>query len=181
MTTYVALLRAVNVGGTGKLAMANLRSLCEGLGFEQVQTYIASGNVVFSSKGAAGRVQAALAEKLQAHAGKPVGVLVRTAAEMAAVVAANPFPTADPKHTSVYFLDERPPTQSLEGATGRTDEEMQIGDREIYIWYPQGMGQSKLKLPVAQQGTARNMNTVAALAGLAAGETRTTARGKRGT
>src|SRR5262245_38232826 len=81
---YVALLRAINVGGTGKLPMADLKAMCEEAGFAHVATYIASGNVVFESSAPEAKVKAALEKRLQGYAGKPVGVVVRTAAEMAA-------------------------------------------------------------------------------------------------
>ncbi len=168
MTAYVALLRAVNVGGTGKLPMSDLKAMCETAGFEQVQTYIASGNVVFTSKETTKKVQARLEAALAAYAGKPVGVLVRTAAEMAAVLAANPFAGRDPSRTVAIFLDAPVPTSALKAATGLAEEEMQIGKREIYIHYPSGQGQSRLKIPAANAGTARNMNTVAKLAEMAA-------------
>ena len=96
MAAFVALLRAVNVGGTGKLPMTDLKAICEKLGFTKVQTYIASGNVVFESKASEATVKAALEKRLHAYASKPIGVVVRTAAEMAAVVKANPFAKASP-------------------------------------------------------------------------------------
>src|SRR6185312_8700991 len=86
MTRYVVLLRAVNVGGTGKLPMSELRAICCEAGFARVETYIASGNVVFESKAAPSRVKAELESRLHAFVGKPVGVLVRTAPEMQAVL-----------------------------------------------------------------------------------------------
>jgi uncharacterized protein (DUF1697 family) len=91
-TAYVALLRAVNVGGTGKLPMADLKVMAEAAGFTQVRTYIASGNLVFRSPLTEAEVKARLERQLATYAGKPVPVLVRTAAELAAIVAANPFP-----------------------------------------------------------------------------------------
>jgi uncharacterized protein (DUF1697 family) len=167
MPRYIALLRAVNVGGTGKLAMADVRAMCADLGFTRVETYIASGNVVFDAKVAAWRLKAGLEARLRAHAGKPIGVLVRTAQEVAAVLAANPFPQTESRHTYVFFLDRRPPREALDRARGRTDEELHLGRREIYVHYPSGMGRSKLRIPAALEGTARNMNTVAKLAELA--------------
>jgi uncharacterized protein (DUF1697 family) len=167
MTTYIALLRAVNVGGTGKLPMAKLKSICSDAGFSRVETYIASGNVVFESKAGPSRVKAELEARLLAYFGKPVGVVVRTASEMAAVLRANPFPQAEPNYTYAIFLDERPPKDALDHAVGQTDEEMLLGDREILIYYPHGMGRSKLRIPAAKMGTARNMNTVAKLAEIA--------------
>ena len=85
MTAYIALLRAVNVGGTGKLPMADLKRIGEEAGFTKVRTYIASGNLLFESNFGEAAVKAALEARLEAYAGKRVGVLVRTAEEMAAV------------------------------------------------------------------------------------------------
>jgi uncharacterized protein (DUF1697 family) len=167
MRAYVALLRAVNVGGTGKLPMSDLKALCERAGFLEVRTYIASGNVVFASRMSEAEVKAALESVLQDYAGRPVGVLVRTAAEMAEVLASNPFPDAPPSRTVAIFLDEPPPRGAVERATGRADEEIRLGKREIYVHYGDGMGRSRLKIPAARAGTARNLNTVARLADMA--------------
>ncbi|MFL5501594.1 MAG: DUF1697 domain-containing protein, partial [Gemmatimonadaceae bacterium] len=86
MTVFIGLLRAVNVGGTGKLAMTDLKSLCETAGFDCVRTYIASGNVLFESSRGEKAVKKILEETLLDFAGKPVGVMVRTAEEMAEVL-----------------------------------------------------------------------------------------------
>jgi len=169
MTTFIGLLRAVNVGGTGKLPMRDLKALCEQLGFGEVRTYLASGNVVFTSGMSEAEIKTALEDGLAAYAGKPVGVMVRTGAELAAVLAANPFPDAPPNRTVAIFLDEPPPSDTLDDARGRADEEIVSGKREIYVRYGEGMGKSKLRIPAARTGTARNMNTVARLAALAAG------------
>jgi uncharacterized protein (DUF1697 family) len=168
MPRYVALLRAVNVGGTGKLPMADVRAICVDAGFTRVETYIASGNVIFESKGAASKVKAELEARLLAYAKKPIGVVLRTSAEMAAVLEANPFPKAEQKFTYAIFLDQRPPRDALEHVFGQNDEEMRLGDREIFVHYPSGMGRSKLRIPASKTGTARNMNTVAKLAEIAA-------------
>jgi uncharacterized protein (DUF1697 family) len=168
MTAYVALLRAVNVGGTGKLPMAELKALCEAAGLEAVKTYIASGNVVFWSDQSAKAVKAVLEEKLEAYAGKPGGVLVRTAAEMARVLSDNPFADKAPNKTVAIFLDTPPTADAIESVTGKAGEELKLGTREIYVYYPDGMGTSKLKIPAARAGTARNMNTVAKLCEMAA-------------
>jgi uncharacterized protein (DUF1697 family) len=168
MTAYIALLRAVNVGGTGKLPMSELKQLCESAGFEAVRTYIASGNVVFGSERPEAEVKAVLEAKLRAHAGKPVGVLVRTAAQMGEVLANNPFPDAAPNRTVAIFLDEAPAPDALAGVTGQDGEELRLGAREIYVHYGDGMARSKLQVPAARDGTARNMNTVAKLAAMAA-------------
>jgi uncharacterized protein (DUF1697 family) len=87
---------------------------------------------------------------------------------MMAVLKANPFPKAKPNFTYAIFLDQRPPRDALDHAVGRNDEEMRLGDREIFVHYPSGMGRSKLRIPAGKAGTARNMNTIAKLAGIAA-------------
>ena len=170
MASFVALLRAVNVGGTGKLPMSDLKDICEELGFGAVRTYIASGNVVFTSRKSEAAVKAALETRLEAYAGKPLGVLVRTAAEMAQILVDNPFPEAAPNRTAAVFLDRAPPADTLAGVRGRRNEQIQLGRREIYIHYGDGMAKSKLVIAAAKTGTARNMNTVATLARMAAAE-----------
>jgi uncharacterized protein (DUF1697 family) len=167
MTAYVALLRAVNVGGTGKLPMTELTAMCEACGFQRVRTYIASGNVVFTSDRSETEVKADLERRLEAYAGKPVGVCVRTAAEMAAVRDANPFPDSAPNRTVAIFLDVPPPADAADHARGRADERISPGVREIYVDYAGGMGTSKLRIPAAKAGTARNLNTIAKLAAMA--------------
>jgi uncharacterized protein (DUF1697 family) len=168
MTAYVALLRAVNVGGTGKLPMSDLKALCEKLGFANVSTYIASGNVVFESRKSESAIKSSLESALGKYAGKPVGVFVRTAAELKKVLADNPFPDRAANRTVAIFLDGRPPSDALSTITGAADEEVRLGRREIYVHYGEGMARSKLRIPAAVAGTARNMNTVAKLAELAA-------------
>ena len=170
MTRWVALLRAVNVGGTGKLSMADLKALCEAAGFTDVRTYIASGNVVFGSPRSERQVQDDLGARLTAHTGKAAGLLVRSASEMAAVVADDPFPDAPRNRVIVLFLDEPPTAADLDVVIGQADERLALGRREIYAQYPSGMGESKLKIPAARSGTGRNMNTVAKLAEMAAAE-----------
>lgn len=167
-TPYIALLRAVNVGGTGKLPMADLKAMCERLGFEAVRTYIASGNVIFDCAASEADVKARLEDRLERYASKRVDVFVRTGEEMRDVARANPFPNALPKATVAMFLDAKPPASTLDEITGRADEQLKLGRREIYIAYgAAGMAKSKLKLPRTLIGTARNMNTVATLAELA--------------
>ncbi len=168
MGAFIALLRAVNVGGTGKLPMSELKAMCEELGFAAVRTYIASGNVVFASRKSESAIKTALEKRLHAYAGAPVGVLVRSAAEMAQVLADNPFPKAAPNRTVAIFLDKAPPADALAGIRGQNKEEVRLGRREIYVHYGDGMGTSKLVIPAAKTGTARNMNTIATLAKMAA-------------
>jgi uncharacterized protein (DUF1697 family) len=168
INAYIALLRAVNVGGTGKLPMTELKAMCVAADFQSVQTYIASGNVVFQSTKTEPQVKTALAAALAEYAGKPVGVLLRTAAEMAAVLAANPFRQMPGNRTMAFFLDKPPAADALQTVSNRVREELALGLREIYAYYPDGMGGSKLKIPAARYGTARNMNTIAKLAEMAA-------------
>lgn len=116
MHTHVCLLRAVNVGGTGKLPMADLRAMCEAAGFVDVRTYIASGNVVLRSASTAKEVQAMLEAILAEYAGKPVGVLVRSPAEMSRCL-----PTIRSRTSNrlvVIFLDTAPPHDALGTVSG---------------------------------------------------------------
>jgi uncharacterized protein (DUF1697 family) len=168
MPVFVLLLRAVNVGGTGKLPMSDLKRLCEKAGFHNVRTYIASGNVVAERDGSGTQAKAALVAELEAHAGKPVGVIVRTAADLAKVVADNPFPDRPASRTVAIFLEHAPPPDALKTVKGRTNEEVRSSAREIFVHYPDRIGRSKLRIPAADDGTARNMNTVAWLAAMAA-------------
>jgi uncharacterized protein (DUF1697 family) len=164
---FIALLRAVNVGGTCKLPMRDLKRLCEKVGFRNVRTYIASGNVVAERDGSGVEAKTALEAELGAYAGKPVGVIVRTGAEMSKVVANNPFPDRAASQTVAIFLDLAPPPNALKDIRGQTNEEVRLGAREIYVHYPDGIGRSKLRIPAAGEGTARSMNTVAKLAAMA--------------
>ena len=167
-TAYAALLRAVNVGGTGKLAMTDLARLCEREGYCGVKTYIASGNVVFTCPAKPAAVKAALEKSLARHMGKPVAVMIRTASELEATLAANPFPTALPNRLLVTFFDEEPPKGVVDGIEGPDGEQLAIRGRELFIHYPNGMGASKLKAPPGlKAGTGRNLNTVAKLAAMA--------------
>lgn len=166
-TVFIALLRAVNVGGTGKLAMSDLKAMCDGLGFVGARTYIASGNVVFRSAAGEAAVKAALEAKLAASAGKPVGVVIRTGVELAAVLAANPFADLAANKTVAIFLDAPPPHDAIEHATGRAGEQVVAGRRGLYVHYDNGMRDTKLVIPAARAGTARNMNTVAKLVAIA--------------
>lgn len=168
MTSFVALLRAVNVGGTGKLPMAELKRIAEELGLGCTRTFIASGNLVFTSDESEPEVLSKLKKALATHMGKPVGVMVRTAAEMAAVAKSNPFPDAPGRRVLVTFLPDPPPKNALDEAKGHDGERLALGSREIYVDYCGTLlGRSKLRIPAAAKGTARNMNSVAKLAEMA--------------
>ncbi|MGO8152374.1 DUF1697 domain-containing protein [Rhizobium leguminosarum] len=168
MPVYIALLRAVNVGGTGALPMAELKAICEGLGFSDVKTYIQSGNVLFRSDEAEKTVEERLDEALGKKLGKRPGVMVRNRKELDGIAAKAPFPDAKPNFLLVYFLPEKPPSDALEKMVAPDGEEAKLAGREIYVHYPNGSGRSKLKLPALKPGTSRNLNTVRKLADMAA-------------
>ena len=170
METLIALLRAVNVGGTGKLPMAKLRSMAEASGFVRVKTYIQSGNLVFATDRKSNEAKAILEKRLETYAGKPVGVVVRTPEEMRAILEANPFPDAEPSKIGVLFLDTAPPSDTVEAAKGRADEQIVLGEREVFVHYPSGMGRTKLRFPAMKDGTVRNINTIAKLKDMSARE-----------
>lgn len=150
------------------MPMSDLREMCESLGFTEVKTYIASGNVVFSSKHSRQAVKAALESRLAAYAGKKVPVFVRTAAELEAVLHNNPFGDRDPRFTVAIMVDEKLPKDALADVAGQADdEELRIGKEEIYVYYGSGMARSKLRIPAASRGTARNMNTIRKMVELA--------------
>lgn len=175
MPVYVALLRGVNVGGN-PLKMDWLREACAGLGFADVRTYLQSGNVVFSSRlgaaAAAGRLKAAIDGQTRL----PVPVVVRTADEMAKVVAANPFlkrKGIDATKLHVTFLERaaaKPDTAKLDKLAGTRDEYC-LAQREVYLHCPINYGQSKLVNTALEKllgsATTRNWNTVTTLAAMA--------------
>ena len=140
MTNYVALLRAVNVGGTGKLPMTGLRAMCEECGFKDVRTYIASGNVVFKADLDEAAVQAKLEAALQGYAGKPWGSWCGLALRWRPFSRPTPSPRAAPNRTVAIFLSAAPPVDLLDKVTGQVREEITAGLREIYVHYPDGPG-----------------------------------------
>ena len=168
MTAYVALLRAVNVSGTGKLPMAELKRMGEECGFSSVRTFIASGNLLFTSDLPEEPVRAPVAQAVEAFFGRPVPVFVRSAAEMADLAANNPFTDDKPSRVMAYVLDEPPTAAMLAEARDVNGERMALGPRAIYVSYGAGIGSTRLKLPATKLGTARNMNSVAKMAALLA-------------
>lgn len=167
MPVYVALLRAINVGGTGTLLMSDLKALCEAAGFEDVRTYIQSGNVLLRTDLSREDAAKKLGDALAAHMGKAPGVMLRTGEELAAIAAANPFPHAKPNYLMVNFLSEPAPKDALDKMVAPDGEEAHAAGCEIYVHYPDGSGRSKLKLPALKLATARNLNSVRKLAELA--------------
>lgn len=169
MTSYVALLRGVNLLGVSTLRMDDLKSIADELGLSSARTYIASGNLLFRSSGAEEELRLMLQERLLRHMGRDVRVMLRTAAEMEAVVEANPFTDQAGNRVQAFFLDDPPPSDLLETARNKADDErIAVGPREVFVAYGErGIGKSRLRIPAAEAGTARNMNTVAKLAKLA--------------
>lgn len=176
MTRRIALLRAVNVGGRTSLPMATLRDVLSGLGLEEVETLLQSGNAVFAGGGAAAALEADIEAALERSLGLRTDVLVREAAEWRAAIAANPYPEAaknEPGRLVLYPLKAAPAeglVQRLRAAiVGR--ETVELRGRELFIVYPDGIGRSKLTNAVIEpalgaRGTARNWNTVTRLAGM---------------
>ena len=165
----VALLRAVNVGGR-KVVMADLRALFVKLGFGDAKTLLNSGNVVFSADR---RSDATLEKLFESETEKKFKVkaeyFVRTAQEMHAIVAANPFPKEaknDPGHLLVVFLKDAPSPKDVAAvqAAHKGSESIRAAGKNIYVYYPDGVGDSKLRLPWI--GSGRNWNTVLKLTAL---------------
>jgi uncharacterized protein (DUF1697 family) len=167
MTSYVALLRGINLMGSTTLRMADLKAIAEELGLGSPRTFIASGNLLFTSSKSEGAIKSALERAVRKHMSRDVGVMVRTAKEMADVVAANPFADEPGNKVVAIFLDRKPPKDALAAAKNVADERLALGTREIYVHYPDGQGKSKLRIPAAASGTARNMNSVKKMAELA--------------
>ena len=144
--------------------MKELAGLCLGLGFQSVRTYIQSGNVVFESSLSEGAIRSGLEKALTTQMEKKIDVMVRTAEEMRLVLSHNPFPDQEPAKVAVAFLGELLPQDLMQNVIAPGDERVQRGRREVYVYYPNGMGRSKLKLPLnGAPATVRNINTVARL------------------
>jgi uncharacterized protein (DUF1697 family) len=178
VTVYAALLRAINVGGTGILRMADLKALCEDLGFGGVTTLLQSGNVVFSARGAEASVAKKLAGAIEKSHGFRPAVMVRTAAELASVIERNPFPRAakaEPNRLLVSFLVGPPAKDAAERLVAiKVDkEELRLVGGTLYVHYAgSGMGTSKVTNAILERAlgvpaTARNWNTVGKLLALA--------------
>lgn len=163
-----ALLRGVNLGKR-KLIMNELRALVEGAGYTNVQTLLASGNLIFDAKEKGGKLEAQLEKLILDGLDLKTDVFVRTHDELAAIIAANPFKPfakAQPNFLVVNFM-RAPATKAELNAMQKTailGEEIRQGDGCLYIKFPSGQGPSKLKTP--KLGTARNWNTVTKLAAL---------------
>jgi uncharacterized protein (DUF1697 family) len=171
-SSLILLLRGINIGPNKRIAMPELRSLLSSAGFEDVRTYVQSGNVVLTATGSPSTV-GRKAEKLIAERfGFEVDVIVRTAGELAEVVARNPLGdvAADPKRYQVSFLESEPDPDAVSRIAGfAADSERLVSiGRELYAWHPDGVARSKLWNKLAGNGlgvraTARNWRTVTTL------------------
>jgi len=174
MTTWVALFRGINVGGKNLLPMQDLRDILSSLGCENVQTYIQSGNAVFSAAAGAGALSTQIKDAIEKRFGFAPQVLLLTAERLKAIVAANPFPDAEktPKFLHVAFLTEAPADPDLDALSDlkAPSEQFLLFDGAFYLHAPDGIGRSRLAAKVERclgvATTARNWRTVTKLLGL---------------
>jgi len=173
-TRFVALLRGINVGRAHQLGMPRLTELLTGRGYGNVRTHLRSGNVVLDSDLSEAELAADLSGAIEEEFGFDVPVVVRTGAEIAAVVAGDPFATVatDPARYLVTFLPEPPAAAAVDALPPADSGEYLVRGRELYLWLPDGIANTPLAgwkwdrlLGVA--GTGRNWNTVRKLAELA--------------
>lgn len=175
-TRYALLLRGVNVGTKNSLPMAELRAMLEELGCTHVATYVQSGNAVVETRLGAAELSAAIERRLEARMGRPIATTLRTAQQLAAILAANPFAAiaTEPSRLCVTFLANTPTAAEL--APLRADfgaERVLAAGTEIYTWHPDGQSRSPLagalgKLRLRGAVTTRNWNTVQRLASMLA-------------
>lgn len=179
-TTYVILVRGINVGGSSTLAMADLRAACTDAGCAHVSTYIQSGNVLCTSPAAAAELAEEVGRQIESRGGPTVTVVTRTRSELAEVIAANPFPAVtDPTKLVVGFLRDDPPPgvlDSVDLAAFAPEEGVGIG-RHLYLHLPEGQGRAKLPAALTERVlggpvTVRNWRTVTKLLELADATTR---------
>lgn len=173
MARYIALLRAVNLGKIGKLAMADFRALLESLECSDVQTLLQSGNAFFDSNTrTASAVEKELETALASRLGLETEVFARTPAQWTAIVNANPcaeMAKRDPSHLVVLVTRGKPKLAALAQLRAPGPEEIEVGEGCLYITYPAGIGRSKLTAnrgwrTLGALGTARNWNTVQKIA-----------------
>jgi len=178
MSAVIVMLRAVNVGGHNKIKMDALRALCESLGFENVQTYVQSGNVIFTTQERQlDRVARQIGDAIERQCGFRPDVILRTSSEMREVVRRNPFSTrqdVEPGKLIVVFLaaDPGPEARDKALAIKVAPEELKMEAREYYIYFPNGQGQSKLPVAAIERalktpGTGRNWRSVTKMLELA--------------
>jgi uncharacterized protein (DUF1697 family) len=176
MRTHVAFVRAVNVGWTGKLPMADLKALLEEFGFEEVKTVLQSGSAVFKAKGDSAKIGDQLTRALADRFDLKTEVIVRTAAQWAAAIEANPYPQAardEPARMHIMPLSDAPGGAALADllAAIKGRETVELVGANLYAVYPDGSGESKLTLQLIEKklgvrATARNWNTALKIAAL---------------
>ncbi len=177
MSRVAALLQGVNLAGKRRVSMPDLRAHLDELGYEDVSTYLASGNVLLRGTGRPADLERMLTRQISDWAGVEVPVLVRTHRELAGVVARNPLGRVadNPSRHLVAFMSKAPGRAALAAleSAAAGEERVELHGRELYSWHPDGAGRSKLaallnakKLGVVV--TARNWNTVEKLAELTA-------------
>lgn len=175
--SYVALLRAVNLGSYNRVSMADLRGLLERLGFDQPRSLLQSGNLVFRAAGRkADGLERLLEEETRRQLGLGTEYFVRSGRELRGVIEANPFPgeaESDPSHLLVVFFKQRldPARVAALQAAIKGRERVQARGREAYLVYPDGIGRSRVTPAVLEKalggrGTGRNWNTILKLAEL---------------
>jgi uncharacterized protein (DUF1697 family) len=159
-----AFLRGINVGGHRPVAMGDLRAVFNGLGLGNVRTLLQSGNVVFTTADSASRLRPIIEATCAEQLGHDISVVLRTEPEMKKVVAANPFTQAasEPAKVHVVFLADKPTAAAVAKLDKQrvAPEEWVLVGRDVYVWYPDGAGRSKLRLEFGTPATARNWNTV---------------------
>jgi uncharacterized protein (DUF1697 family) len=177
MRTWIGLFRGVNVGGHNKLPMKELVALLEGLGLQQVRSYLQSGNVVFRGAGTRAALAQSIAGAVARRFGFRPALLLLDAAQLARALAGNPFPAAAarPQYLHLWFLQEAPAAakraalETLRAA----DEQFALQGRLLYLHAPRGIGKSKFaaraERALGVAGTARNWRTATALLALARG------------
>ncbi|WP_173434238.1 DUF1697 domain-containing protein [Allosalinactinospora lopnorensis] len=173
---YVALLSGVNLGKHRRIAMAELRGLLAGLGYTEARTHLQSGNAVFSApERPSEQIAAEIEDRIAREAGFEVGVVVRTAGQLRAVVESVPLDIRDPARFLVLFLAEPPDPERLVAidAESFAPEEMGVGERELYLFLPDGVRNARLPAILQKHmpgpATARNWSTVTRLLELAEG------------
>jgi uncharacterized protein (DUF1697 family) len=170
----IVLLRGINLGSKRRVAMAKLREVLEDGGYDEVQTYVQSGNVVLSTSKPAKQTARAVEKLIKQHFRLDVPVVVRTRGELAAVAKANPLAAVakDPKRYQVTFFETKPDSKLIRklDELAVPEEKLAQNGRELYAWHPEGVARSKLWAEIARSGgTSRNWTTVTKLLELAGG------------
>lgn len=164
LTQYAAFLRGINLGPSNKIAMPALRATAERLGYTEVRTYINSGNLVFTSQGDDQGLSEAIHEAIRQDFGLEIDVAVRTADELRAVLAGNPYPEGDPSRVTVAFLMRPAPADAEQRVAAVADEPYTFAGREVWVNYTKGQASSKLAAQFSRvigvSATVRNVRTV---------------------